>query len=262
MELKFDSINYKDYLNNISLNFSNNKIMGIYGDNSNYILDIINGDIIDYEGNIVVDNIILDKNFYKKNSSFIALIDSKYFFYTNNVEEEFKFNLAFRKKDIPNIDKKICELLTLVGFESNILKRDISSLSSSEKYLLSVAINLIYEPKIILFKDVFFGLDRNNKKKMMMVIKNLKEENKILIVTNKDTNILYELVDEVILLDNSSVYKIGACDKIFTSNDLMKEKVIPMPYITRITYLAKSKKVKLTYHKDVRDIIKDIYKHV
>ena len=42
----------------------------------------------------------------------------------------------------------------------------------------------------------------------------------------------------------------------------MKENVIPMPYITKVTYLAKNKKVKLTYHKDVRDIIKDIYKHV
>ena len=53
-----------------------------------------------------------------------------------------------------------------------------------------------------------------------------------------------------------------ANDEIFTSDELMKENVIPMPYITKVTYLAKKKKVKLSYHKDVRDIIKDIYKHV
>ena len=27
-------------------------------------------------------------------------------------------------------------------------------------------------------------------------------------------------------------------------------------------YLAKKKKVKLSYHRDIRDLIKDVYKHV
>ena len=36
-----------------------------------------------------------------------------------------------------------------------------------------------------------------------------------------------------------------------------------IPEIIEFTYLAKKKKsVKIDYHKDIRDIIKDIYKHV
>ena len=69
-------------------------------------------------------------------------------------------------------------------------------------------------------------------------------------------------MDEVLLLDGRLLYESGSSDDIFTSTKLMKENVIPMPYITKVTYLAKNKKVKLSYHKDVRDIIKDIYKHV
>ena len=96
----------------------------------------------------------------------------------------------------------------------------------------------------------------------MNIIKNLKEEKKIVVVSSNDTDVLYELTDEIILLNGNSVYKYGSSDKIFTLTELMKEKVIPMPKITKVTYLAKNKKIKLSYHKDVRDIIKDIYKHV
>jgi len=261
MELVFDQVKYKDLLNDITYKFSSKKVTGLYGDNCNYIMDIINGDILDFDGDIFLDDSVLEKDFYKKNPTLIALIDSKPFFYSNKVDEEFKFNMSFRKYDC-DLEKKEKELLNLVGLDISILKRNINTLSSSEKYLLSIAINLMYDPRIIMLKDVFWGLDRNNKKKLMMIIKNLKEDNKIVIVSHRDTNILYELVDDVILMDKADIYKEGLSDDIFTSLEMMKDKVIPMPYITRVTYLAKNKKVKLSYHKDVRDIIKDIYKHV
>ena len=42
-----------------------------------------------------------------------------------------------------------------------------------------------------------------------------------------------------------------------------QEKGIDVPELPLITYLAKKEKgVKLFYHDDVRDIIKDVYKHV
>ena len=43
----------------------------------------------------------------------------------------------------------------------------------------------------------------------------------------------------------------------------MKRNKIDIPEIIEFTYLAKKQKnVKIDYHKDIRDIIKDIYKHV
>ena len=35
-----------------------------------------------------------------------------------------------------------------------------------------------------------------------------------------------------------------------------------MPNLVKFTMLAKAKKVKLSYHRDIRDLIKDVYKHV
>lgn len=261
MELVLEQVEYKDLLKNVSYKFSSKKVTGLYGDNCNYLMDLISGDILDYDGDIYLDDVLLEKSFYRKNSTAIAIIDSKPFFYSNKVDEEFKFNTSFRKYDC-DLEKREKTILGIVGLDESILDRNINTLSSSEKYLLSIAINLIYDPKIIMFKDVFWGLDRNNKKKIMTIIKNLKEDDKIVIISHRDTNILYELVDEVILMDKENIYACGDSDELFTSSEIIKDKIVPIPYISEVTYLAKNKKVKLSYHKDVRDIIKDIYKHV
>lgn len=262
MGLVLENVKFRDFLTDVNYQFFDGKVTGIYGNNSSYILDIINGDIVDYEGTVKYDDQVMDSDYYKLNSSVVAFIDSVPFFYTNVVSDEFRFNLDFRNCDLEILEEKQKKLLNLVGLNEDILSRNIHTLSYSEKYLLSIAVNLMYDPEIIIFKDIFNGLDRLNKKKITTIIKNLKSEKKNIIVTSNDTNILYELVDEVILLNGSLIYKEGSCDKIFTSKELMKENVIPMPYITKVTFLAQNKKVKLSYHKDVRDIIKDIYKHV
>ena len=50
---------------------------------------------------------------------------------------------------------------------------------------------------------------------------------------------------------------------IYQRVDFLKRNKFDVPEIIEFTYLAKKKKaVKIDYHKDIRDIIKDIYKHV
>ncbi len=263
MGLVLENIKYKNLLNTISYRFSRRRVTGIYGEDANYLLDIINGDITDYDGYVILEKLIIDSSFYKEYPRAIALIEPYPNFFTNKVNDEIKFNLDIRNYQVEDLEAKEKEMLDLVGLNEDILNRDIHTLSTSEKYLLSVVINLLYEPDIILFKDVFTGLDHNSKKRLNMIINNLKEDKKIVVVTSNDTNILYDITDEVILLNGNSVYISGTSEKLFTSMELMKEQVIPMPNITKLTYIAKNnKKVKLSFHKDVRDIIKDIYKHV
>lgn len=263
MGLTLENIKYKDLLNDISYRFSRRRITGIYGDNADVLVDIINGDNNDYDGNVIFEKSLIDNNFYKNNPTLVATIDPNPFFYTNRVEDECKFNLDFRKYRADDVKNKITSLLNLLGLDEEILKRDINTLSRSEKYLLTIVINLIYDPEIIIFRNIFDGLDHNSRKKLITLINNLREDKKIILITSRDTNILYELTDEVVLLSGNTIYKSGATDKLFTSIELIRENVIPMPNIIKVSYLARTdKKVKLSYHKDVRDIIKDIYKHV
>ena len=190
MGLILENLKYKECLSNITYDFLDGNITGIYGDNSKYLIDIINGDITDYDGIVKYDGQIMDSDYYKLNPSTVAVIEDKPFFYTDIVLDEFRFNLDFRNCDIDILEDKSKKLLNSVGLDDGILSRKIHTLSSSERYLLSIAINLIYSPEIVIFKDVFHGLDRNSRKKVIVVIKNLKEDKKNVIVTSNDTNIL------------------------------------------------------------------------
>ncbi len=262
MGLIVSNLKYKDYLNEISFKIGKNNIFGIYGNYSKYILDILNGDILDYSGVANYDKMDIDELFFKEHPTIVARINTNPNFYSTKVEDEFKFTLEYRRYD-GDINKAIKKALKLVELDEKILSRSINTLSRSEKYLLGVAVNISYNPELIIFDNIFSGIDHKNKKKLITLINNLKEEKKLIIVTSNDVNILYEITDEVLLLDGNNLYKVGSTDKIFTSNELMKGDIVPMPNITKVTYLAKTKKnVKLSYHKDVRDIIKDIYKHV
>ena len=57
--------------------------------------------------------------------------------------------------------------------------------------------------------------------------------------------------------------KKGNTKDILTDVEILINNNIDVPKLPLLTYLAKIKKnIKLFYHYDVRDIIKDIYKHV
>ena len=70
------------------------------------------------------------------------------------------------------------------------------------------------------------------------------------------------MTDNILYLDGDTVIY-NSTKSLLTNIELLKKHDIEIPELPLITYLAKEKKdVKLFYHDDVRDIIKDIYKHV
>ena len=97
-----------------------------------------------------------------------------------------------------------------------------------------------------------------------MLFSRLKEQFKktIIIVTN-DSNILYKYTDELILVKKNRIFLTGKTQNIYKRVDFLRKNGFEIPEIVEFTYLAKKKKkIKLDYHKDIRDIIKDIYKHI
>ena len=66
-----------------------------------------------------------------------------------------------------------------------------------------------------------------------------------------------------IRLKNEDILLTGPTNELYLRVDYLKKNKLDIPNIVEFTYLAKKKKqVKIDYHKDVRDIIKDIYKHI
>ena len=168
-------------------------------------------------------------------------------------------NLSFN-----DADKKILDSLKIVGLSQEYLNREINTLSILELKLIQIAIELLSNPNVLILKEPFNGIDLKNEKKLMNLFLKIKEQyQKTIIIASINSNLLYKYTTEMIYIKNGEVLLEGPTNETYLRVDFLKRNKINIPEIVEFTYLAKkNKKVKIDYHKDIRDIIKDIYKHV
>lgn len=179
------------------------------------------------------------------------------------VYEWMYYEIRRKRLIIKNPKKKINDSLRIVGLDNTYLNRNINSLSSSEKILVILAISLLSNPDIIILLNIFKYLDKTREKDLIMLLEKIKEQyNKTIVLINDDSEIIYKYAKYVIIKKNN-LFVEDDTDKIFKRVDFLHKNNIKVPEIVELTHLIKKKKkIRLEYHKDVRDILKDIYKHV
>ena len=153
--------------------------------------------------------------------------------------------------EIKNELKKIKDSLKLSFLNHIDINRYINTLSTSEKTLLTLSISLIFNPEMIILEDAYLGLDRKNTMKLNILFNKLIDDYNIkIILIDKDINKLYKYTNHI-------YYN----NKLVKNKDLYLEDV-DEETISFIKKVKDMKNIKLTYYKDVRDIIKDIYKSI
>lgn len=264
MEIIINKLSYNE-LNELSFKIEDSVITGITGKGKSTVLRLINGLLsgkgtIKYNGekytsknklNIIKQVSLVDCNF----SNMLAF---------NTVMEYMLFYVQYYKLNIHDPKKKIEDSLRIASLSEKVLTRNIISLSSSEKMRLSLATALLNNPKIILFDEPFLYLDNKNEKKFARLIDQLNDKYNInIVIATNDSEMLYKYTKKVILLKDNTVFMEGDTKEVYGQVELLKDNNFEIPDIVLFTYLAKNRKnIKIDYHRDIRDLIKDIYKHV
>lgn len=269
MEIELKNIGYKyknkKLLDSINLFFRKESITGITGDSKTLLLEIIDAKLKPTSGEVYINGHELDRTNLSKARQDIVLINqnSTDQFFNDLVKEEMYFVATCISYNSKNIEKRMYESLKIVGLSDSYLERNISSLSSGERKLVQIAMNLISNPKVIIFDEPFEELDFNNKKLLIKLIKRLKYKyKKTIIISSNDINMLYELTDDVAILKNGKLRVFLPTAKVFQDVDLLRKLNVEIPYLVKFTLKARNKKVRLMHHRDILDLIKDIYKHV
>lgn len=220
-----------------------NDFNGIITDNKDNTINLI-------KENNILKTIVIKDNYFKEN-------------FLIKVYEWMYYEIRSKKLVLKNPKKKINDSLKIVGLNSTYLNRNINSLSKSEKIWITIAIKLLSNPDIIILDDLFKYLDKNNEKKLIMLLQKIKEQyNKTIVIISNNSDLLYKYTNHIIVIKNDKLLLEGD-SKVLERVDYLKRSWVKVPEIVELTYKAKKeKKVKIDYHKDVRDILKDIYKHV
>ena len=263
MEIEF--IDYKYNENELSFTIKNKEINGILGKDCHDLVNVIKLRK-DYHGTVNVNGEKLTKEDNIKYIKKIGIVplELEYNYFCETVYDLMIYEIKRKNIRLKNSEKKIKDSLIIVGLEENYLERKLTTLSSSEKKIVQLAIALISNPEVIVIEDIFKYLDKNWEKKIIMLLQKIKEQYSKTIVLASDTSEeIYKYTTNLIIFKNDKILATGNTYEIMQRVDFLKKNRISIPKIVEFTYLAKKKKnIKIDYHKDVRDIIKDIYKHV
>ena len=117
---------------------------------------------------------------------------------------------------------------------------------------------------MIVLTEQFSKLDLINQKKIYMILTKLKEQyDKTIVIISNNANILYKYCTKAIIIKNGRVLTEGDIREVYCKIEMLRKSKFDIPDIVEFTHKAKKiKRVKIDYHKDIRDIIKDIYKHI
>ncbi|MBQ6135652.1 MAG: ATP-binding cassette domain-containing protein [Bacilli bacterium] len=158
--------------------------------------------------------------------------------------------------------KKVMDTLKVVGLDVTYLNRDIQDLSSSERKLIQFGSVLMFNPEMIIMINPLEGFDRKTKKRIFSLIQKMKDlyDKTILFVSNQP-DLLYQYTDYLIVEKNGILLE-GETKEVYQQVDFLKKNKILLPEIVELTDLLRKKGMNIDYHRDLRDLMKDIYKHV
>ena len=257
--------NYSFLNRKINLTLKSNTIIGLTGPNKEKLIHLLSLNELESGTFLIGDNKVTKENIkvFRKRIGLVEQ-DIKRSFYHLTVKEFFLTEIKLKELTFSDTVKKLKDSLKIVGLNSTFLDKKLKELSALERKLVLIANMLLANPKVIIIEEPFLGIDLINEKRIMRLFLKLQEKyQKTLLFSSDNTEILYKYSKEVIILNNDGILLAGDTSSIFKEVEILQENNIKVPPIVEFTYLAKKNKhVKLDYHKDIRDIIKDIYKHV
>ena len=266
MEIILNNVSYKhnyydnkNFFNNINLKIDSNTICGVIGKNGSgksTLLELIGGINKPTSGSITFN--YRDISLCRRKVGLLYQFPERQFFCAKVKDE-----IAFACKNYNISISKVKEVIKIVGLKEDILNKNLNDLTSGEKRLVAIASILVYNPTVILFDEPTIGLDSKNKKKIINIIKNLKNRyGKTILIASHEIDLLYELCDNIIVLFNGDIVLYGDPYSVFDEEDIINSSGISIPKVLLFERLAKNKNIKLLRTNNINDLIKEVYRNV
>lgn len=189
-------------LDDLDATFIDNKITAIVGPSGcgkTTLIRAICG-FLDYEGEILADGTDYSELDFKERN--LAYVDQSITLNPNNdAYNSIAAPLIFNKVKRVEIDQRVKEIAKDLGIEK-LLSFFPSQLSAGQNQLVQIAKAFIKKPKLVLLDEAFSGIDPESKKQLFNFIK--KQQSTILFTTHSDGDI-FELADQVVIMDNGKV---------------------------------------------------------
>lgn len=205
IEFKNVDFSYKDTptIKNISFIAKPNEITVITGKTGvgkttifNLLLKLYKPD----DGEILLDDVNIEMITKEKFFKYVSVVNQESFLFDISIRENLGMSNKNKEKQI-----EICKKLGIHNFiislpdgYNTILKENANILSGGQKRLLVMAKVLLNNTKVILFDELTSSLDDKTTNTVIKIIKELKKEHTIIIITHKEK--IMNIADNLIIL--------------------------------------------------------------
>ena len=161
------------------------------------------------------------------------------------VKETLKLFAAFYQHTLAQ--DKIIELCDLGGF----LDRDNRLLSGGQRQRLLLALALINDPDIIFLDEPTTGLDPHARRNFWQLIKNIKAQNKTIILTTHYMDEAEQLCDDIVIMDQGKIIESGTPHQLLSKHfsDVfiyLPEQQVPSELVAKQQWTIHSDRVEIT----------------
>lgn len=153
------------------------------------------------------------------------------------------------------LGEHITDMFKTLGIKEEVLNKKIKILSSNEFKLVLLAYLLLANPEIYIFDYFEVGLSYKNRKMFINLLRHLKSEGKTIIVITNNIGFLYEISDNIMLVEDRKLIYNGSKKDLFVTR-----RVKEYPPIIDFIRKANKRGAKLLYTMDTKELLKDIYR--
>ncbi len=201
----------------VSFGIEKGKLIGLLGPSGSgktTILRMIAGLEHQTSGDIYIDGTLVnDLPSHERGIGFVFQNYALFPYLT--VYQNIAYGLKIQKKDKKYIDKRVNELLELVGL-SNVGNRYPSQLSGGQRQRIAFARALAPNPQVLLLDEPFAAIDAKVRKELRTWLREM--INKIGITSifvTHDQDEAVEVADEIIITNNGKVEQVGTPVQIY-----------------------------------------------
>ncbi len=279
MEIKVEQVKYKyhegadEVLKGINMQIEEGKIVAIVGRSGSgktTLLEMFNALRYPTSGKIKIGDFEISKENKKLDIQKLRFYVGVLFefpedqFLSLTVREELELPLRFYNYNYQKIETRVRDVLHMVGLDESYLDKNPLSLSNGEMRKIALASILVLNPSVLVLDEPTIGLDFQNEKSFISLIRLLKVRyKKTIIIASHDTELIHKIADYIYALKDGKVYVEGNKYDVFKEEEKLKKCGVKAPKIISFSNKVFEKKgIKIGYRDDINDLIKDIYRYV
>ena len=208
-------------LNNVSFDIESNSLTAIVGKSGSGKSTIFRLLLRLYKldkGSISIDGKSIYEYSKKVYSSNVSIATQKPFIFNMSIRENLSLVDSNKERQI-----EACKRVGIHDFieslpkgYNTILKEDATDISGGQKQLIALVRTLLSKSEILLFDEITASLDPNTAKQVIKVLKDLKKDHTVIIITHKPK--LMKIADKILVIDKGKLVGSGTHKDLLENN--------------------------------------------